>query len=348
MSRAADGAEKRQAAADWWETLAENPAGEAGTKGLSDAGREAVVKRISELEAQLGGKDTNSFKKWNAGRQELSRHIEEKLRIEAERQGLKASLGALTSDLAAGRTPADIEMLIRKTDSYTGLRMKAIEADVEWQRAQKTLGEHAAAVAPLKQARDEWQKKADQEHDELKDTLVEGVKAEYLSELQAATANLGRIEERIGDLSKTLGSSAVAREYSLLRLEEAAASWRRAGSDVHQGRQRGRRHHRIRRPRPRRRRAPHRRGDDRRHGRDALLAGLPKRRRRQSDDRHLPRSCPPADKVLPPPGPPGRRCRRSSRGPAGPGTTESRRRWVGSRRLAPRPRSPPHMPNRRR
>ena len=60
-------------------------------------------------------------------------------------------------------------------------------------------------VIVLKQTRAAYQAKADEEHEELKSTLTEGMKAALETEIRASKANLERIQDFIDKTSEELG-----------------------------------------------------------------------------------------------------------------------------------------------
>src|SRR5207253_1220108 len=57
----------------------------------------------------------------------------------------------------------------------------------------------------IQQTKQAWQAKVDQEHEELKSTLTEGMKAVLESEIKASNADLGRIKKFIDETSGELG-----------------------------------------------------------------------------------------------------------------------------------------------
>jgi hypothetical protein len=128
---------------------------------------------------------------------QLSRLVEERERILSEVTGYESRRDTLAHDLDAGRTPPDIEQRIRDTGTYTQFRNQVISLDIEIKRLEQFNGPKSAQVIEAKKQKADWQAKVDEEHEELKSTLVEGVKTALESEIGASMANLARIDKFI-------------------------------------------------------------------------------------------------------------------------------------------------------
>jgi len=128
---------------------------------------------------------------------QLSRLAEERERILGEIAGYESRRDSLARALNEGRTPPDIEQRIHDTGTYTHFRNQVIALEIELKRLEQFNGPQSAQVVEVKRMKDAWQAQVDEEHEELKSTLTEGMKAALDSEISASVANLARIDEFI-------------------------------------------------------------------------------------------------------------------------------------------------------
>jgi succinoglycan biosynthesis transport protein ExoP len=183
---------------------------------------EDVLKKLAQKELALGGDSINTFQQWNGKQQQLSRLIEERMRILTEIEGYKSRRDSLARDLEEGRVPPDIEQRIRDTGTYTQFRNQVISLNIELKRLEQFEGRESAAVVETQRMKDAWQAEVDEEHEELKSTLTDGMTAALENEIKASTANLQRIDTYIlqtgtelGTLNQSMG------EYRVLQKKEA-------------------------------------------------------------------------------------------------------------------------------
>jgi succinoglycan biosynthesis transport protein ExoP len=144
------------------------------------------------------------------------------MRILTEIEGYKSRRDSLARDLEEGRVPPDIEQRIRDTGTYTQFRNQVISLNIELKRLEQFEGRESAAVVETQRMKDAWQAEVDEEHEELKSTLTDGMTAALENEIKASTANLQRIDTYIlqtgtelGTLNQSMG------EYRVLQKKEA-------------------------------------------------------------------------------------------------------------------------------
>jgi len=182
---------------------------------------EDVIKKMAEKELALGDNAVNTFQQWNGKQQQLSRLIEEKMRIQAEVAGYASRLNSIARDLNEGRVPPDIEQRIRDTGTYTQFRSQVIQLDIELKRLQQFNGPQSAQVIETKRMKEAWQAQVDDEHEQLSSTLTEGMKAALENEISASEANQKRIEEFIKKTDDELGAlNQSMNDYRVLQKRE--------------------------------------------------------------------------------------------------------------------------------
>ncbi len=103
----------------------------------------------------------------------------------------------MVRDLKDGRTPPDIEQRIREAKTYTAFRNEVVHLDIELEKLRAFGGPNNAQVIEMERMNDAWQAHVDAEHEELRSTLCEGLKAALDNEISASVSNLARIDESI-------------------------------------------------------------------------------------------------------------------------------------------------------
>ncbi len=106
--------------------------------------------------------------------------------------------------------------------TYNQFRQQVVNLGIELNKLKKFGGTENATVIELESMRNAWQAQVDEEHDELRSTLTEGLKAALENELVASNANMERIAAFEADTNKQLGAlNQAMNDYRVLAKREA-------------------------------------------------------------------------------------------------------------------------------
>ena len=211
-----------------WETLAENPAGEAGVRAIENRRAEKELRdveaRLRELEKLLGMNEQPGLSVgWNGTQHQLDRLLQEQARIQAELAGLRGRYATLEQDLKEGRTPAEVEREINRDPRYLRARQRVDDIDIEIDTLTRKLGERHEMVKAWMERRALYEQKMDGVRAELKEVHTASMKAMWQNEITATVANAARIDDAIQKISAKLADlNKVMLEYRALqrRLED--------------------------------------------------------------------------------------------------------------------------------
>jgi polysaccharide biosynthesis transport protein len=182
---------------------------------------EDVMKQEQQKERELGTEQVGTSTTWNGAIYQLDRLMQEESKIQAELAGLNSRYNTLTRDLEDGRTPAEVEQQINQSMRYLNARQRLDDIDVELDGLIERRGDHDDLVISWKHRRQLYQQKLDETREELKSTYAETVKSMYKNEIDATSANIGRLDQAIKAVSEQLSKlNTVMTEYRMLQERE--------------------------------------------------------------------------------------------------------------------------------
>jgi hypothetical protein len=250
-----------------WRTVAVNPAAEAGVRTLDAGASGAPVKdlpllnplfsraggaradrvppgdltavrgRMAELEKAVDvSLIVRTYSVYNGKQIQLDRVTEEGSRITRDRVDLEARLAALTKDLEAGRTPAEVEREINHTGRYIQARGDVDRVDIEIEQFTRKFGPSHDKVVGLKQLRASLQAKVGEIREELRSNYSETLRNTLRNDLAATAANLKRVNALAAKAQAELERQGkLLEEYRALNTLEADMPRKPSGASFTKG-----------------------------------------------------------------------------------------------------------------